>query len=99
MYLVKNNEISTKEYGWNCIKIRTKVFSTNPRKANVVANTLSRMTRDSVSHVEEQKNDVIKDVLCFLDWVFGQKISKMVILWFKPTRVILCGCGEVKTTY
>ena len=34
----------------------------HPNKANVVANTLSRMTICSVSHIEESKIDLVKDV-------------------------------------
>ena len=34
----------------------------NPNKANVVADALSRMTMDSVSHVEECKKDLVRDV-------------------------------------
>ena len=37
----------------------------NPGKANVVADGLSRMTVGSVSHVEEAKKDLVKDVYRF----------------------------------
>ena len=34
----------------------------HPNKANVVADSLSQMTMGSVSHVEESKKDLVKDV-------------------------------------
>ena len=34
----------------------------HPNKTNVVANALSRLTMGSVSHVEEAKKDLVKDV-------------------------------------
>ena len=34
----------------------------NPSKANVVENSLSRMTMGSVSHVEETKKKLVKNV-------------------------------------
>ena len=34
----------------------------NPSKANMVADALSRMTMGGVSHVEEGKKDLVKDV-------------------------------------
>ena len=44
----------------------------HPDKANVVVDALSRMTMGSMSHVEEAKKDLVKDVIgwqyCVLDW-------------------------------
>lgn len=37
----------------------------NPGKANLVADALTRMTMSSVSHVEESKKDLVKDVRKF----------------------------------
>ena len=34
----------------------------HPGKANVVENALSRLSMGSVSHVEEEKKDLVKDV-------------------------------------
>ena len=34
----------------------------HPGKANVVADALSRMTMGSVSHIDEAKKDLVKDV-------------------------------------
>ena len=37
-------------------------FLYHPGKANVVADALSHMTMGSVSHVEEEKKELVKDV-------------------------------------
>ena len=34
----------------------------HPSNANMVANTLSRMSMGSVSHVEKEKKELVKDV-------------------------------------
>ena len=34
----------------------------HPEKANVVADTFSCMTMGSMSHVKEEKNDLVKDI-------------------------------------
>ena len=36
--------------------------STNPGKANVVADTLRHITMRIVSHVEEEKKELVKDI-------------------------------------
>ncbi|TMW92223.1 hypothetical protein EJD97_013331 [Solanum chilense] len=55
----------------------------HPNKANVAADVLSLMTMGSVSHVEEAKKDLEKDVHRFarlgLDW----KIVQKVVLWYQ----------------
>ena len=45
----------------------------NPGKANLVADSLSFMTMGSVSHVEEYKKDLVKDVHIFSK--FGVKLE------------------------
>ena len=40
-------------------------FLYHPGKANVVADALSRMTMGSVSHVEQEKKELVKDIHSF----------------------------------
>ena len=44
------------------VEILCHEYSLPPYKANMVGNTLSRMTMGSVSHVEEVKKYQVKDV-------------------------------------
>ena len=40
----------------------------HPKNANVVAHALSRMTMGSVSHIEEAKKDLAKEIHSWLGW-------------------------------
>ena len=49
------------------------IFLYHPRKANVVADALSHMNMGSISHVEEEKKDLVQDVHRFA--LFGVRLE------------------------
>ena len=55
----------------------------HPGKANVVANTLSRMSMGSVSHVEKEKKELVKDVHRFS--LLGVLFTIFSSWWFHGT--------------
>ena len=62
-YVFTQNELNLRQRRWlELLKDYDMKFLYHPGKANVVADALSRMTMGSVSHVEQEKKELVKDV-------------------------------------
>lgn len=51
-------------------------------KASVVTDALSHMSRGSLAHVLDDKNELVKRFKDWLGWVFGWMIQQKEGLWF-----------------
>ena len=58
------------------------MYSVTPSKANSVADALSHMTMGSVSHKEEAKKDLVKDVLRLSGLGVRLEVLQMVDSWY-----------------
>ena len=62
-YLFTQKELNLRQIRWlELLKDYDISVISHRGKANVVADAISRMTMGSVSHVEEAKKDLVKDV-------------------------------------
>ena len=62
-YVFTQKELNLRQRRWlEVLKYYDMSVLYHPNKTNVVANALSRLTMGSVSHVEEAKKDLVKDV-------------------------------------
>ena len=62
-YVFTQNKLNLRQRRWlELLKYYDMSVCFSPGKSNVVADVLSPMTMGSVSHVEESKKDLLKDV-------------------------------------
>ena len=85
MCLPKSSSISDKEGGQSCGKDNDMSVLYHSDKANVVVDTLSNMSMDSVSHVDEAKKNLVKDVHTLTHLGVLLENIQMVVLWFITT--------------
>ena len=72
-YVFTQIEFILRQRKWLELLKDDMIFLYHPRKANVVADALSHMNMGSISHVEEEKKDLVQDVHRFA--LFGVRLE------------------------